>query len=151
MKNRFLGWIYRNNKSYFDSKLILEDVFTENKSYFELLFIKDFVGHIPKEVNEPALKIFEEYAEVIERWVMWQSWYINRKAMNDVIKIPFYNGMMVYLKVLYSIARLNKKPLKKVEPKPQEVETPWIDIALQGLSDFKNGIKKDDNKEDNSR
>lgn len=114
----------------------LDKIFEENKGYFEILFIKDFTGYIPKEVMEPTLKIFEDHAEMFERWTLWQSYYINRKVLGEPMKIPFYNGMLVYLKLLNTMARINKKsdissPIqvnKNVETKTQ-VEDFIKDVA----------------------
>jgi hypothetical protein len=137
MKNKILDLFKKK-----EVKLDLEKVYEEHKHTLELLMVKDFIGQIPKEINEPALKIFESQAEMFEKWILWQSYYVNRKVINDPVKIGFYNGMMVYLKVLHTIARVNKKDYtapKKVESK--EVEIPWIDKALQGISEFKNDLQ----------
>src|SRR5580692_955677 len=119
---------YRNNnmnifkKEKIEQPLDLDKIFDANKEYFELLLVKDFVGYIPKEISEPSLKIFQEHGEMFERWILWQSWYINRKALNDPLKIPFYNGMMVYLKVLYTMARLHKQTYKDKPKQEEKVE-----------------------------
>lgn len=143
MKQKFLNFIYRNNKKFFEDKIDLTDLYDKNKHFFDLLTVKEFVGHIPKSVNEPALKIFEDQSEMFEKWILWQSWYLNRKVINDPVKIGFYNGMMVYLKVLYTIARVNKKtfiPPTPIQEEPK-VETPWIEKALETISDFKRDVK----------
>ena len=108
-----------NIKNLFHKKpLDLEKIYNENKHYFELLLCKDFVGYIPKEIQEPVINnFFKEYGEQVERWTMWHSWYINRKALNDPQKITFYAGMMVYLKVLNTLAKVNKK---NYQPEPKK-------------------------------
>ena len=130
-------------------KLDLEKIYNDHKFEFELLLIKDFVGYIPKDVNEPALKVFKEFGEVFERWTLWQSWYINTRAMNDPIKLALYNGMMIYLKVIHTLARVNKKNYQPPQPVAQgEVATPWIDEALSGLKQFNEGVKNDKGNKD---
>ncbi len=123
----------------------LEDLYEKNKHFFELLLVRDFVGYIPKDINEPTLKIFEEYGDIFEKWIMWHSWYINRKAMNDPMKIPFYSGMMVYLKVLFTISSTNKKN-KTPDIKPEDTKVDKkkssIEEALEGISQFKIGVEK---------
>src|ERR1035437_1947997 len=118
MKNKILNLIYQNNPAFFNSKILrsiapekidLEKVYEENKKYFETLILKHFIGYIPNEVNEPGLKAFENNGDAIEKWILWQSLYVNRKALNEPVKILFYSGMMVYLKVLYTLANANKK------------------------------------------
>ena len=147
MKKKILNWIFRKNEDYFSNKVIpkpldLEKIFKDHQHFFELLVVKDFIGYIPKDVNEPALKIFKEYGEQMEKWTLWQSWYVNRKAMNDPLKITFYNGMMVYLKVLNTMDRVNKKNyIPNVSVREPVVEVPWLDQALSGLNEFKNEYK----------
>lgn len=138
MKNKIFN-LFKEKKI----KLDLDKIYEENKHYFELLLVKDFVGYIPKDVNEPALKMFKEYGEIMEQWTLWHSWYVNRRAMNDPIKISFYNGMMVYLKVLNTMARINKKNYQPEKKQVEEeiVATSFLDSALEDLKEFQNGIK----------
>lgn len=149
MKNKILDLIWNRYSSYFEKFIVhekpdLEKIFNENKHYFELLLVKDFVGFIPKDIQEPALNIFKEGGEQFERWTLWQSWYINRKAINDPIKITFYNGMMVYLKVLNTLARVNKKNYQPTENKVVEesVASSWVDDALADVKGFQEGLQK---------
>ena len=138
-----------------DKPLDLEKIYNENRHEFEMLLIKDFVGYIPKDVNEPALKVFKEFGEVFERWTLWQSWYVNRRAINDPIKITFYNGMMLYLKVLNTMARVNSKNyIPIIKPKIVEAEvgaSNFIDDALKGVSEFlEKNVKSNQNPENKS-
>jgi hypothetical protein len=130
--------------------LDLDKTFENNKEYFELLFIKDFTGYIPKEINEPVLKIFEDQGEMVERWTLWHSWYINRKALSDPLKIPFYNGMMIYLKLLNSIARVNKKVYAPIPKQTQSVDKkPTVDDFINDVEYFRKNanIQTDKNKD----
>ena len=153
MKNKFLTWILNNNFDFFlqTFKKTLSDSFLknaekddmislyeQNKEFFEELLIKEFVGYIPTNVTEPALKIFEEHAELFQKWIMWQSYYINRKALHDPVHIPKYDGMMIYLRVLHLMAENNKKakPITQTSVN-QKVEQPWLDKALEGISEYK--------------
>ena len=139
-------------------KLDLEKIFQEHKHEFELLLIKDFVGYIPKEVQEPALKCFKEYGEAFERWALWQSWYINTRAINDAKKIEVYQGMMVYLKVLYTMAHINKKNYQPPQSAQmgEGVVTPKINDYLEDINFFKTNVNKitkesTDNKNEESK
>lgn len=124
----------------------LDKVYEANSHYFDTLSLKSFVGYIPKDVTEPVLKVFEDYGESIERWTLWQSWYINRKAMNDPLKLDFYHGMMMYIKVLNTMSRIHKKPYLQSKPitNDTKVETPWIDTVLEDINTFKESIKKNE-------
>lgn len=145
MKNRFLNYIYRKNKKFFESKINFEELYDDNSHYFDILSLKQFIGYIPKSVNEPALKIFEDYGEAVEKWTLWQSWYINRKLINDPLKISFYHGMMMYIKVLNTMSRIHKKTYimpTSTEQDDKKVESPWIDKALEGIAEFKSKLKE---------
>lgn len=150
LKTKILSYIYKKNEKFFQFhvkqsvledlyKQSIEELFEQRKELFESLFIKDFIGYIPKEITEPALKIFEEHGEMFQRWVMWQSYYVNRKALHDQQRLQVYDGMMIYLKVIYLMAEANKK--KWVPPKrtttSSEPEIPWLDKALQDVNFFK--------------
>lgn len=128
----------------------LEKIYNENREVFEHLLIKDFVGYIPDNVQEPVLKCFKEYGEAFEKWCLWQSWYINTRAMNDPLKIPLYNGMMVYLKVLHTLGKTNKKNYQPPIPqnKDEVVVPSFIDSALEGLNYFKDNVNKTKSVED---
>jgi hypothetical protein len=124
-------------------ELDLEKIYNENKHAFELLLIKDFTGYIPKDVQEPALKMFKEYGEVFERWSLWQSWYVNNRLINDPLKISFYHGMMLYLKTLNTMAKIHKKNFQPERPiiKDVEVAPSYLENALDGISEFYGNIK----------
>ena len=126
-------------------KLDLEKIFNEHKFEFELLLIKDFTGYIPKDVQEPVLKMFKEYGEDFERWTLFQSWYVNSRAINDPLKITFYNGMMLYLKTLNTMAKINKKNSQTPRPQIKQEEvvaTNFLEEALQGVKAFTDNINK---------
>ena len=143
-----------NIKNLFKKKPIdLEKIFNEHKFEFELLLLKDFTGYIPKDVQEPVLKMFKEYGEDFERWTLFQSWYVNSRAINDPLKITFYNGMMLYLKTLNTMARVYKKNSQTSRPQIKQEEvvaTNFLEDALQGIKEFKNGNKITENNQTNN-
>lgn len=153
-----LNYIYNKYPKFFREKVMkdlkpaevdLRDLFNTNKEYFESLLVEDFIGYIPKNINEPALKIIGEYGEALQKWILWQSWGVNRKALHDTNRLQRYDGMMVYLKVLHTLAEKNKSSVKTTTSHAgnQTVEVPWIDKALGGLEKFReiNNEKKDNN------
>jgi hypothetical protein len=152
MKNKILNYIFEKNRDFFvkkcEIKPDLEKLYEENNEYFDLLSLKSFVGYIPTSIKEPTLKIFEEGGEAIERWTLWQSWYINRKEIDEIkdpLKIMFYNGMKVYLKIINTMARVHKKTKTDSisSPVSASVDNTWIDSALEGVEAFKKNIKND--------
>src|SRR5436190_1205490 len=81
-----------------------------------------------------------------------EDFYINRKAINDPLKISLYNGMMIYLKVLQVMAMTHKKSYtpRKLMNEEKEVEIPWIDKVLDNIKDFKENAKSKTNKSEES-
>jgi hypothetical protein len=128
-----------------EKKLDLEEVYLNNQHFFELRLLKDFVGYIPKDVSEPTLNIFKDHGEAMERWTLWQSWYINGRYINDPKHIEFSHGMMVYLKMLNTMAKLQKKnfqPAVRQVQNEEVVASSFIDKALEGLKEFQDGNTK---------
>ena len=155
MKKKILEYIYLYFKDFFDSKYPeksiseeeLEKVYLDHKSFFESLSVKDFIGYIPNDINEPALKAIENQGEIFEKWILWQSYYVNQKAINDTQNLLKYQGMMLYLKVLHVISKVNKKLKPSVEiRKETSVEVPYIESALEGIRDFKHGLQSNKNR-----
>lgn len=122
----------------------LEKLYNENKEFFQEMLIKEFVGYVPREVDEPVLKFFSDHAPMIQKWLLWQSWYINRKAMHDPIKLMRYDGMMVVYAVLYKMVSVSTNiiPSEKPPEKQSEPEIPLIDKELDALQNFKSGFKE---------
>lgn len=127
----------------------LEKLYSDNKDVFQELMVKEFVGYIPKEINEPTLKFFSDNAGMIQKWVLWQSWYVNRKSIHDPLRLARYEGMMVYLAVLHKLANASAGiPIPDaVPPKTPEPEMPMVEKELSALNDFRNGFKKSEDTE----
>ena len=120
----------------------LEKLYNENKEFFQELLVKEFTGFIPKDVNEPVLKFFSDSAQMIQKWVLWQSWYVNRKSIHDPLKLPRYEGMMVYLAVLHKMASVSTNIVyPDTPPSPEkEKEAPLVEKELEALKNFKQGF-----------
>lgn len=132
------------DKMYEDSKKIdLDKIYNDNKDFFQDMLVREFVGYVPKDVNEPTLKFFADNAAMFQKWILWQSHYINRKSIHDPMKIFRYEGMMVYLAVLHKLtsASTNITPLDVAPTKEKEPETPVVEKELEALREFKNGIQ----------
>lgn len=123
----------------------MRQAYSNNKEFFYDLFMEEFLGHIPVSVKEPTITIFRDHAEQLERWLLYQSYYVNRKAIRDKDNIKFYDGMMIFLKIMYVMSSVNRSD-KALLPKPKNVpetpEKPWVDTALESLKDFRNGFNK---------
>lgn len=166
IKSKILDYLYENNKNFFVKKMKnyleefetkrvremeLEEIYEDNKSFFENKLVESFTGFIPKDISEPALKIFEDHAELFQRWILWQSFYINNRALNDSALLEKYKGMMIYLKVLFLMAEVNKKKSKPVKaPINSTPEPSFLDKAMAAVDEFKNKYGKTEVQADKS-
>lgn len=159
---KILSYIYENNATFFVEKTrskiskyyikgmkdkSLTQVYRENKEFFNEIIVEDFVGYIPKSTKEPVLKIFAEYAEPFQQWLLWQSHLINKKSLHDIKNVARYDGMMIYLKILYTIADMNKRfkisAYQAATAVAEKVEEPsWLDGALKDIEEFKKHANK---------
>lgn len=156
-----LKFIFKKYKSFFVNEFLSEPpkltdakeitkIYQDNKSLFEELLVQDFIGHIPKEINEPALRALSHDPESLEKWLLWHSYYVNRKVVRDPERIQFYDGIMVYLKVFLTIARTNKTVSKMENTVSRETSSmntlKWVDEALSGVKAFKKGYENKNSK-----
>lgn len=143
---KLLKKILTDNRDFFE-KEILNDAqltveFDKRKSFFDNLYVRDLIGYIPASLNEPSLKIFQEYGEVLERWLLWQSWYMQRASMKNPARASFYDGAMLYIRVLHTMASTHKKSGMSVEYSAPTPNKPWVESALSELEEFKKGMKE---------
>lgn len=154
IKSRILSYLYEKNTSFFIRKIEylqlkelteknLIKVYEDNQTFFENLLVSNFTGFIPKDISEPTLKIFEDHAELLQRWILWQSFTINKRALRDKENLEKYDGMMIYLKVLFLMAQANKKQDNPIRKNINRIpESSFLEKAMQGLNDFKEGYDK---------
>lgn len=129
----------------------LREIYNAHKSEFESFLVEDFTGYIPKEISEPTLKIFKEHGESFQKWILWQSYYINKKALNDIPNLQKYNGMMVYFKVLHYLAETQKSGVVKPTETVVEKETPWVEKAISGVEEAKSIYAKNNKRTNTSK
>lgn len=149
MKQYLLNIIFERNREYFksriaaDSEEILGELYDRNPAFFQNRLVDDFTGYMPKDVREPALNIFRDNSDAIQRWCLWMSNYFNRKLMSDRGSEKLH-GMLIMVKALYSMAETeSRRKAPQGAPEPSKVpEVPWLAKAMEGVSDFVNEVKK---------
>lgn len=143
---KFLKKILADNREFFENEILtdaqLTVEFDKRKSFFDNLYVRDLIGYIPASLNEPSLKIFQEYGEVLERWLLWQSWYMQRASMKNPARASFYDGAMLYIRVLHTMASTHKKSGMTVEYSAPKPDKPWVEKALTDLEAFSKGMKE---------
>lgn len=103
---------------------------------------EDFLGSIPKRINENALAVFEERRETLQKWFLYQSFIIQRKAVSDIRRADFYLGMLTNIKMYLTLIESDEvKVPKQVIPKKQPRED--ISKEIGAVEAFRKGLKKD--------
>lgn len=120
-------------------KNILRFIFNRYKSTFEEFLVEDFIGQIPKSLNEPAIEFLAQGRQKLEPWILYTSYYTQRRAVAEIHNAQIYHGVLLILKVLSSI----------VSTKPISVESP-IQISddqkdrdpMAGVQEFVTGMRE---------
>jgi hypothetical protein len=151
IKTYILQWIFNANKEFFIKKSLLKtslrEVYEARREDFESFLIEDFTGHIPRDVNEPAMKVYKESSETIRRWVLWQSHIVNKKSIDDQPNLLKWKGMMLMLRFLYSVAEssASQKPVQKDNQKQAPSEK--FSESILAAREFSDDRKEDKNAE----
>jgi hypothetical protein len=108
---------------------------------------EEFLGNVPKKVADPAITLLAEQREVIEKWLVYEAYLIQRRSINDIRRSDFYLGMLTNIKILLKIFESKgkegtyKKDFGKV--KTMEEYKKELDSHLAGVKKFKNnGVDK---------
>jgi hypothetical protein len=152
-KLAILEWIFAKHKEFFERKvgnnLPLKQLYNTHKQEFEQFLIEDFTGYIPKEVNEPAIKIIKEQSEPLKKWILWQSHIVNKKLLNDAPNILKWQGMMLNYRMWYAYLDtidVTKQVLPAQLSQRQQAQSKTSE-ALLGVKDFINYEKETPNQD----
>lgn len=100
-------------------KKIIKLLYRMYPKFFYECIATDFLGEIPKQINDNALGVFEERREKMMKWFLWQSYIIQRKAVSDLKKADFYLGMLTNIKMYITLIgddetkSINRTPIVK--------------------------------------
>lgn len=70
---------------------------------FREMLVAEFLGDIPKQVNENAIGVMGERKEKLEKWLLWQAYLVQRKAVSDLRRADYYFGVLSHIKILLSL------------------------------------------------
>jgi hypothetical protein len=121
---------------------ILRFIYNRYQKIFSSFLVEDFVGQIPKSVRDNALAVFEERKDSLTKYFLWQSFIIQRKAVNDLRKADFYLGMLTNIKMYLTILDAEKVPVVKEKESKKITPRPDISNELNAVEKFKKGLKK---------
>jgi hypothetical protein len=112
---------------------ILRYIYTRNEKLFNDFLVESIVGKIPKDINEPSIDFIKNGGEKLERWIMYQVYYLNRRMVADPKGAERYQGMLTNLKFFLVLASTRKKEVKTSIEEKKEVADPMV-----GVEKFKN-------------
>jgi len=111
---------------------MLKIIFKLYKRQLTDLFIEDLIGEIPKSVNEPATDFLKTARVPLEKWLMYQSFQLQKRAMYSPKDAPTLNGCLLYIRVIMAI--VTKEKIKKIEPESPVVEKNPLDGVKEFMS-----------------
>lgn len=87
----------------------LKFLYNRYETKFQDFLVESMVGYIPKDVHEPTVEFLKNGSEKLEKWLMFQSYQINRRAMTDFKNTERYQGMLVNIKTFLLISAAKKQ------------------------------------------
>lgn len=115
--------------------------------------IEDFHGEIPNKVSDPALNIIGENRQKVDKWILYQAYYLQRRIASSKGAMERSFGMLLQLKIMRTMLygeemdqeskqRTNKmqKDAKSYQQKRGQEST--LDKDLQGVDKF---VERGDN------
>jgi len=122
-------------------KKIIKLLYRRYPKVFYECVVSDFLGTIPKAVTDNALGVFEERREKLQKWFLYQSFVIQRKAVSDIRKADFYLGMLTNIKMYLTLIENNEFQKPKEEVK-KVVEKPDNSKEISAVEKFRKSFKK---------
>lgn len=81
----------------------LKFLYYANKQAFHDFLIEDFVGEIPREVQEPALTFLANGKIILQKWVLFHAHLLQRRIVVEPKAIERNQGMLLYLKLFQTL------------------------------------------------
>jgi len=116
--------------------------------------ILDYFGSIPTNVSEPAIGFLEEKRNAIDKWLIYQSYVLQRRMVHDPKNAQVIFGMLLELKLMKQMIAAGKelppevegtKTVGQVRKEREEREAEAakeLEEALKGAKEFAAGLKK---------
>lgn len=124
-------------------KIVLSYLFYKYRDFFEEKMVEEFMAKTSDEVKEPALDFLAHGKQKLEKWILFQSYFMQRKAVNDISKAQFYQGAMLYLAIFLKVISQHKVIRTEI-PKGKEIGESPEEKTKKAISDLKIYEKKKD-------
>lgn len=107
--------------------------------------VADFYKEVPKEISEPAVSILKDKRRVIDNWIAYQAFVLQRRIATNKKGIDTVFGMLVQLRVMKHLisggvvlpekadGAISIKKAKELQESKKK-----LDEILEGVKTFKN-------------
>ena len=123
--------------------LILKILFERYKVIFEDMMVKELIAKTPTDSEEPAMNFLSNGKEKLEKWLLFQSYHLQKRSASDPKSSAIYNGGLLYIAVFLKLVNQNKKEVKVISQiKEEESVFAKLDNVFDGLRKYKKPVKK---------
>lgn len=129
-------------------KYLIKYLLKFHRETFLDVVVADYFESIPQKVTEEAMTVLKEKRPKIDKWIAYQSFYLQRRMVHEPEKAPTLFGMLLQLKLMSRMIAgstpttddTDYVPVSKVrEEKEREAE---LAKHREGVEAFKKGKKK---------
>lgn len=125
---------------------ILTVLFYRYKEFFEEMMISELIMKTPAILEEPAIDFLSNGKERLERWFLFQSYFLQRRSASDIKNAPTYQGALLYIAVFLKVISKEKSKREIMEPIGKAEKTAF-EKTTDAITELKNfGKKKLDTK-----
>lgn len=110
------------------------------RSKFLDLLTEEFLRDVPKGLTEQSIIFLAEKRSVIQKWLYWQAYWLQRRNVTDVKNFDKIQGSLMQIKVMLHLLDNSSA----VEAHPVYGETKSVDTMkkdMEGVDNFTKGLK----------
>jgi hypothetical protein len=98
--------------------------------------VEEMFGRIPKDTNDEAYKYLAKGKNILDPWLRWNAYLIQRKHASVDQKPDVLLGYLVFIKALMVIIGASPEPLKPLREDVVPEEKQEEDKGLLGVEAF---------------
>lgn len=82
---------------------LLKFIYNKFPTHFQEFMVEEFIGQIPEKVQDEAIDFLIQGRVKLEKWIFFNAYHLQRRAVGDLENAQLYQGMMIFLKVILSV------------------------------------------------
>lgn len=107
--------------------------------YFKDLMVEELLSEVPDNITAPAIEIMAEKRTKLQKWLLWQAYWLQRRNISDMESAHKVFGMLLQIKAMYHIIG-NTKPSQEENPIIGETKPiSSLEKDLENVNNFKKG------------